>query len=190
MKASERKIKQEMPFETMPSYLRQLANALEKQTDGLPAELTDLPEPIVKLEVRGKARDNGWEIKIKIKAESPKGPEPEDTSTHEARRTAPVAEPDVNYKSLKKKMKASFRDIGESLAAQKLPEPDIIDAFLSDSELMMAFTGEKYGESHYPAYRDACHRLAEAFEAKRWEAFKAAYADIDQVKKDCHAAFK
>ena len=190
MKASERKIKQEMPFETMPSYLRQLANALEKQTDGLPAELTDLPEPIVKLEVRGKARNNGWEIKIKIKAEASENSEPERSSAHGEEEAAPAVKPDVKYNALKKRMKSSFRDIGESLAAQKLPEPEIIDAFLSDSEVMTAFAGEKYGESYYPAYREACRRLAEAFEAKRWEAFKAAYADIDQLKKDCHAAFK
>jgi XXXCH domain-containing protein len=190
MKASERKIKQEMPFENLPSYLRQLAHALEKQTDGLPAELADLPEPIVKLEVRGKARDNGWEIKIKIKAEPPENPEAECSGAHGEENAAPAAQPEVNYKSLKKRLKSSFRDIGESLAAQKLPEPAIMNAFLSDSGLMMSFPGEKYGESCYSAYREACRRLAEAFEAKRWEAFKAACADIDQLKKDCHAAFK
>jgi len=190
LKAWERKIKQRMPFDHLPAYLRQLADALEKQTDGLPAELRGLPAPIAKLDVQGKARENGWEMKIKIKAESTEDSEAGKGRAHAEREAAPSPQTDVSYKSLKKRMKSSFRSIGASLAAQKLPEPDLIDAFLSDSERMLAFSGEKYGEPCFPAYRDACRRLAEAFEARRREAFQAAYTDIGRLKKACHAEFK
>jgi len=190
MKTWERKIKREMPFDHIPSHLRQLADVLENQTAGLLPELADVPESIVKLEVQGKARDNDWEVKIKIKAESPEDPKSKCGNAHGAEVAAPAAKPDVQYKPLKNRMKSSFRGIGESLAAQKLPDPDLIDAFLSDSELMMTFPGEKYGESSYPAFREACRRMAEAFEAKRWEAFKTAYTEIDALKKGCHAELR
>jgi len=186
----ERKIKQKMPFGRIPVYLRQLADALEKRTDDLPAELSDIPAPIVKMEFKAKPLDNGWGVKITIRAESPKDLETESGPLQVERDAPPPAKHDVNYTSLKKRMKSSFRSIGESLAAQKLPEPDIIDAFLEDSERMLAFPGEKYGAPCYPAYRDACRRLAEAFDANNREAFKAAYTGIGRLKKDCHAELK
>ena len=102
---------------------------------------------------------------------------------------APV-KPTSKYKPLKKRMKSSFKEIGESLAAQKLPEPDILDGFLADSERMMAFAGKKYGEADYPAYRQACRQFAEAYEARDWAAFKDGYTRLEQLKKDCHKAYK
>jgi XXXCH domain-containing protein len=105
-------------------------------------------------------------------------------------KATPGIESRVRYSSLKKKMKSSFNDIGVSLGNQKLPEPEVINAFLFDSELMMTFQGDKYGASCYPAYQQACQRLAAAFESKSWEAFKSAYAELDQLKTDCHKAYK
>lgn len=190
MKASERKIKRKMPSENMPSYLRQLADSLEKRTRSLPAEFTDLPGPITKLKIKGKARNNNWAIKIHIEAESPLDREKERAGAHEEKKAATAKKPYAPFKLLKNRMKSSFKEIGESLEAQKLPEPDVIRAFLSDSELMTAFPGEKYGEPYYPAYREACRRMAEAFEAKNREALNSAYAELDQLKKDCHKQLK
>ena len=190
MKASERKIKQGMPFEEIPAYLRRLADALEKKDNNLPNELTDLPEPIGKLELKGKAGDRGWTLKIKIKADHPVEAFTPEAGADE---TAPASEstsPKIKYKQLKKRMKSSFKDIGESLDLQKFPEPDLVNGFLADSELMMAFAGHKYGEPDYPAYRQACRQVAEAYEARNWTAFKDGYARLDQLKADCHKAYK
>lgn len=192
MKASEKKIKQAMPFEDVPAYLRLLADAVEKNSDNLPAELADLPEPIAKLEMKGKVRNGTWELKIKIKAEtapSPELPLANDLETRPASES-PRTKPGIKYKSLKKRMKSSFKNIAEALKAQKLPESDIMDTFLADSELMTTFAGAKYGEAHYQDYRDACRRLADAYATKNWEAFKAGYAALDQLKKDCHSSYK
>jgi len=190
MKTSERKIKRKMPFENMPSYLRQLADSLEKRTRGLPAEFTDLPEPITELKIKGRARSNSWAIKIHIKAESPIDRKKERAGGHEEKKAATPNQPNVPFKLLKNRMKSSFKEIGESLSARKLPEPDVIHAFLSDSEWMTAFPGGKYGEQSYPAYLGACRRLAAAFEAKSLEALISAYAELDQLKKDCHRQLK
>lgn len=190
MKASERKIKQEMPFEELPSYLRQLADALGKKADNLPQELVDLPEPIAKLEIKGRARERAWELKIKIKAPIVPNPAPEKPEEDVRPEADDSAKSKVNYKQLKKRMKASFSGLGESLAANKLPAPEMLDTFLADSDLLTAFAGEKYGESHYPAYQRACRRLAEAFEARSWEGFKNAYTALEQLMRDCHNKFK
>ncbi len=190
MKGSERKFKQDMTFEEIPACLRRLADALEKKDNNLPPELADLPEPIGKLELKGKAGDSGWTLKIKIKADSLAEP-----PTHRAGEVEPPpgeapVKPTNKYKPLKKRMKSSFKEIGESLAAQKLPEPEILNGFLADSELMMAFAGKKYGEADYPAYRQACRQFAEAYEARDWAAFKDGYTRLEQLKKDCHKAYK
>ena len=192
MKASERKIKQKMPFEDVPAYLRRLADAVERKTENLPSELVDLPDPIAKLEIRGKSRNGTWELKIKIKAESPPALAATETSPGGVTEAAApsVAKPDVKYKSLKKRIKTTFRKIGESIAAHKLPEPEVIHTFMADSELMTSFAGAKYGEADYPAYQEACRRLAEAYQAQKWDAFKAGYAALNQLKKDCHSAYK
>ncbi len=190
MKASERKIKQGMPFEDIPAYLRRLADALEKKVDNLPTELTDLPEPIGKLELKGKAREGSWDVKIKIKAEPPPELAPDENDAIATVEDATEGKPQIKYKSLKKRMKASFKDIGDALEAQKLPEPVVLNAFLTESDIMMAFPGKKYGAPDYPAYRDACRQLADAYEDRNYAAFKDIYARLAQMKKDCHKAYK
>ena len=190
MKASERKIKQAMAFEEIPACLRRLADALEKKDHNLPPELSDLPEPIGKLELKGKAGDGGWTLKIKIKADAPADPLALEVGEDETAPASISAKPAIKYKSLKKRMKSSFKAIGESLDQQKLPTPEIIHGFLEDSELMMAFAGKNYGEADYPAYRQACRQLVEAYEARDWTAFKAGYARLDQLKADCHKTYK
>ncbi len=190
MKASERKFKQDVPFEEIPACLRRLADALEKKDNNLPPELSDLPEPIGRLELKGKAAGGGWTLKIKIKADPPAEPTaPEAGADEPSSGPAPV-KPPIKYKPLKKRMKSSFKEIGEALEQQKLPEPEILNGFLSDSERMMAFAGKKYGEPDYPAYREACRQLADAYEARNWTAFKDGYARLEQLKKDCHKAYK
>ena len=190
MKSPERKIKQEMPFEEIPVYLRRLADALEKKTEALPEELKDLPEPVAKLEIKGKAYGADWVVKIKIKAKASPDPEMETAATVETVPAHQTAKPTIKYKDLKKRMKTSFEAIGESLTAQRMPESDVFNSFLADSDLMMAFTGEKYGEAFYSDYQKACHRLAEAYVAKGWEGFKSAYAELEQLKKKCHKEYK
>jgi XXXCH domain-containing protein len=190
MKGSERKFKQDMPFEEIPACLRRLADALEKKDNHLPPEWSNLPEPIGKLELKGKAGDSGWTLKIKIKADPPAEIIAPETGTDQAPSASASAKPQIKYKQLKKRMKSSFKQIRESLDAQKLPDPEVLNGFLTDSERMMAFAGQKYGEPDYPAYRQACRQLAEAYEAQNWTAFKNGYARLDQLKADCHKAYK
>ena len=192
MKDSERKIKETMPLEALPEYLRHLADALEMKKDHLPKALSELPMPLSKMVMEGKVTDGAWKLKLKIKGAP--APAPQDDAMTEfeptkARETA-SGQPEVKYKTLKKKMKASFKAIGEAIDDRRFPDTDSINSFLADSELMVGFAGAKYGDVCYPDYSEACYRLAEAFAAKNWEAFKAGYMHLDQLKQDCHNAYK
>jgi XXXCH domain-containing protein len=188
MKTSEHKIKHQLPFAELPAYLRQLAGALENETDNIPEELKNLPEPMAKFEIKGRARNALWELKIKIKAEP--APEPAEPTDEAAAETAAPAKAKGKYKPLKKKMKSTFKNMGESLEVQKLPEPELMSAFLADSDRMLSFKGKKYGETHYPAYREACRLLAKAYEAKSLMGCISAYDSLNQLMKDCHKEYK
>jgi XXXCH domain-containing protein len=192
MKELERKIKETMPLEDLPGYLRHLADALERKNEMLPGALSELPIPLKKLVMEGKAKDGDWKLKIKLKGEPPPAPQAEAVADKQpAEAGEPSADPpDIKYKTLKKRMKTSFKSIGEAIADRRFPEPATLDTFLSDSELMVGFAGARYGDVHYPEYREACRRLAEAFASKNWDAFQAGYTHLDRLKKDCHKAFK
>jgi XXXCH domain-containing protein len=192
MKDSERKIRKNIPSRELPTQLRHLADALDGRTGELPSEWSDLPFPIAKLEVKGRAHGDNWALKIKIKAESASSPEPLPAENAKAVHTTPppAAKNDLDYKQLKKKMKVAFKEIETSLAANKQPAQEALEAFLRASDLMMAFSGAAYGDAHYPAFRNACQTLRAAYEIPDMAALKAAYATLAQMKKDCHQACK
>ena len=191
MKSHERKIKQAMPYEDVPAFLRQLADAIEKKADPLPEELADLPEPLAKLTIKGKPREDGWEMKVRMKAEAPPAPSLDDAAGPPAdQRSGAAGQPELSYKDLKKRMKASFKAIGESIENQRLPENGVVSRYMADSQYMTTFSGAKYGEGDYPAYRQACRELARAWEARDLEGLQTSYAALDQLKKDCHKLYK
>ena len=188
MKNSERKIKKNISFGKLPTQLRHLADALEGHTGELPSEWNDLPDPIAKLEVKGRAHGDNWALKIKIKAESASDPQPlpAENATAAHVTTQPAGKNNLDYKQLKKKMKVAFKEIEASLAANKQPAQEALEAFLRASDLMMGFSGAAYGEAHYPAYRNACQALRAAYEISDMAALKTAYDTLAQLKKDCH----
>ncbi len=192
MKTSERKIKKNIPFEALPAQLRQLADALDGRAGELSTEWADLPSPIAKLEVKGKAQGDEWTLKIKIKAEPIASLEtlPAEVAAASHPTPSPAGQSDLDYKHLKKQMKVAFKEIGASLAAKKRPKQDALETFLSASDLMMTFTGVAYGEDHYPAYRKACQALRTAYEIENMAALKAAYETLAQLKKESHQACK
>lgn len=192
MKEGERKIKKKIAFAEIPAQLRQLADAIEGRASDLSSEWLDLPESITKLEVKGKARDSAWKLKVKIKAEPIANYEAQQTVRPKNTTTipSPAAGSDEGYKQIKKRMKTTFKSIGESLAAEKLPGEAIVEAFVAASHQMMTFTAAAYGEAHYPEFRKACLTLHTACESHNLEALKTAYATLIRLKKDCHNSFK
>lgn len=191
MKTPEHKIKKTMPFDAVPAFLRRLADAIEGRSDLIPQEWSDLAAPLSKLTVKGKRRSDGWEMKVKLKAGLSSESSADDSVIPKTDRVDVTSEPiERPYKHLKKRMKSSFKSIGEAIEHQQLPDADTLHAFLADSDQMTAFAGGKYGQEYYPAYLEACRNLAQAFAARDIEALAAAYGSLDQLKKDCHKQYK
>lgn len=68
-----------------------------------------------------------------------------------------------SYKSLKKRMRTSFKALRQAVQAGVMPPPHAAASFLSDSLLMVEYPG--YGDEHYAAYRTATEALRTALEA-------------------------
>ena len=113
-------------------------------------------------------------------AEAPAGGESADTPA-EAVETS--GQP--RYKSLKKRMKSSFKLIVMSLRAGQIPTPDAVASFIADSRVMIRFPGK--GDAFYPAYDAEVDRFAAAAAAGDVAAMTASAAALDRMKKECHS---
>jgi XXXCH domain-containing protein len=192
MKDREIKIERVLPSESVPGYLRHLADALEKKTANLPAELANLSGTVTRLKLKGQRREGVWEFKLKVRtlttetADPREGLRPERTENNGASNV----KPDIPYTELKKGMKTAFKAIGASLGARQLPDADVLNGFLADAEMMMTYAGARYGQSHYPDFREACRRLSEAYATQDIDAVRSSYTALSRLKNACHKAFK
>lgn len=92
------------------------------------------------------------------------------------------------YKNLKKRMKATFKELIIAAKGQTLPTQEVISSFIADSRLMTQYRGK--GEPHYATYEQAVLELEEAFAAKDARAYAAAVERLNDLKTACHAEFK
>ena len=91
------------------------------------------------------------------------------------------------YKSLKKRMKASFRMILKMIHEGQVPPGEAVRSFLDDSALMVTYPG--YGDEYYDEYTRTCAAFRAAFEAGDMEAMHAAIDAIAHEKSRCHAKY-
>jgi XXXCH domain-containing protein len=191
MSASEKKFKRTLPRREATAFLRAMADVLEGKCDHLPHMLADIPLPVTKLEIKGKARENGWVFKAKLKSEAPfEGGTVRRSGQQDSPSTLSASGLPAGYKSLKRSVKTSFNAIGNAIKNQTRPAPGVMSAFLAGAEEMLTFRGNAYGEPHYASFRQACRELGEAYEADNWEALRSRYAALVQMKKDCHKIYK
>jgi XXXCH domain-containing protein len=91
----------------------------------------------------------------------------------------------IRYKSLKKRMKQSFRALVAALRDRQAPDPAVLAAFVADSRLMVTYSGK--GDAFYPAYDAEVDRLEAAAAAADLDAMTASVAALDRMKKECHS---
>jgi len=92
------------------------------------------------------------------------------------------------YKALKERMKADFRQIRRSAGKRAPLDMELISAFCSDARLMTEYPGK--GDEYYPEFLERVQIMAAAAERGDRAALEDAVAVVRRLKKECHKRFK
>jgi len=93
-----------------------------------------------------------------------------------------------SYKSIKKRLKTSFKFLQHSLGNLMLPPAEIVEAFLQDSLAMCSHPSR--GDHDYGPHLKFCNELKTAFDQKDRGALEMILKELESSKKTCHAAAK
>jgi len=93
-----------------------------------------------------------------------------------------------SYKSIKKRMKTSFKFLQHSVHALTLPPAEIVEAFLKDSLAMCAHPDR--GPADYSQYLDILNTFKAAYDNGDRAALANAMEALTASKKSCHAVAK
>ena len=92
------------------------------------------------------------------------------------------------YKQLKQRMKADFKQIRKAVKKGRAPDTELVRSFCSDAQLMTTYP-EK-GNEYYPDFQDRVKNLEEAAEQRDWAKLADVVAEVRRVEKECHKRFK
>ena len=95
---------------------------------------------------------------------------------------------DQKYRPLKKMMKKTGRIIAGSVADKQLPSALVMDDFIAQAKVMVAYPG--FGDEHYVAFTAACDALYKAYKKKDRTLFGECFASVVSLKKECHRRYK
>jgi len=93
-----------------------------------------------------------------------------------------------SYKTIKKRMKTSFKFMQHSIDALILPPAEVVDAFLKDSLAMCAHPDR--GDADYSQYLEILNNFKTAFDNKDRTALAQTLDALNLSKKACHAVAK
>ncbi len=180
MKGEDGKFEAVMTVPEAADWFRQLADRMAGRPVDRPGTgLDDLdPAAVKKLKISLEPRENGYLLRMKAKG----GP------GRRSKRPSPESPGRPDYKALKKRMKGSFKRIGEALAEGRLPDRDTMESFAGDSALMITYPDN--GDEFYDRYKTACARFLAAFEAGDPAGSLTRYNQIKAIKSDCHDRYK
>lgn len=94
----------------------------------------------------------------------------------------------LKYRPLKKKLSATFKRVKKHIAADELPPPATIAAFLHEAREMVSFPG--FGDDYYHEFSKACTALETAFQENDFATFKELTQKISSLKNTCHSRYK
>ena len=92
------------------------------------------------------------------------------------------------YKSLKKRLGKSFKNMKKSLLTASPPVAGDLSLFLEDSAAMLDYPG--YGDEYYAAYAHACNAFKKAVAGGDMEEMLSAFNKIGALKSACHERYK
>lgn len=172
------KIEKYIDEDQLPSFLRELADAIEQGGNEEYACADDFKKfKVTAINEFGKVT-----VRAKFKAAAECGPPPELLADIES------DEPSLpRYKDLKKRMQSSFKLITGMIHDNTLPTPAAMKSFLTDSETMVMYPG--YGDEYYAEYTSTCDELKAAFQAEDLPKMKEAVIELAKQKGRCHAKY-
>jgi len=202
--SGECKIERRMPKEGLPGFFRDLADALEN--GGGEGEFEKL-DGFVKLKVSLKEEFGGFSVKLKVKGpkqcvapgyaasalqdaevEGPDlhgSPDSPDSPGAQDAQAGPEGLP--RYKSLKKRMKNSFKLILRMLHEGQTPPAEAVASFLADAEVMCAYPGK--GDPFYPEFLQVCREFSDAYDSCDLPRMGAMAEELAHQKARCHAIY-
>ena len=165
----------------LPSFFRELADALEHGGKDEFACVNDFN----KMKIR--AESGYGQIHLKAKFKSAEACEADAPARQEhAGDDSPVPSK-PKYKTVKKRMKNSFKMIFTMIHDGQVPPREAVDSFLADSERMVGYPG--YGDEYYEEYSQACRAFRKAYETGEPGAMTRAVDLLATLKGRCHAKY-
>lgn len=177
----EHKIKKTLSRDELSRYLHTLADAIQNKDVGYDPPLALLQSTFNKLEFKCKRETERFDIKLKLKTDAKETRPMEDAGTASATSSE-------GYKTLKKRMQATFKEVGRAVRENRVPSQQVVQTFLQDVTAMIGFPDR--GEPHYEAFEALCQSLAEACRQNRIEDIRQTFEALNKMKKDCHARYK
>ena len=92
------------------------------------------------------------------------------------------------YKQLKERMKADFKQIRKAVKKGRPLDAALVRTFCSDARLMTTYPGK--GDEYYAAFREQVESLAEAAEQGDRDMLLEAVTTLRRIEKACHNRFK
>jgi XXXCH domain-containing protein len=184
MKINGKKKKVLFDLTALSDFLRKLADAAEGRPLAEDDRFFDILPYFEKLSLKVKRKADGFYLKASVALPGNEPPE-----CLPLRVGAPRAQVShTQYKDLKNRLKARFRQIGERLTRGQMPAADAVSSFLGDSELMIGVPGK--GEEYYGAYKSACSQFAAAFAQSDLQALQSAYDALKRLRNQAHRKYK
>ena len=120
----EHKIKKRLSRQELGYFLHTVANAVQRSGEIQDAELALLQTDFAKLELKCRPEADGITIKLEFKTDARR-----ETLQEGLRESLP--DPSGDYKALKKRMQATFKRLGVTIANNRIPD-EPVDPYLSN----------------------------------------------------------
>jgi XXXCH domain-containing protein len=92
------------------------------------------------------------------------------------------------YKQLKARMKADFKQIRKAVRKHRPLDMELVRAFFSDARLMTTYPGK--GDEYCTVFLERVESLAAAAKRGDWAMLQDTVAAVQEMKKQCHKRFK
>ncbi len=168
-------------------FLRQLASGIEKGSLDF-NETRVLWDEVNKIKITFKNQGNQVVVKTKLKSDPPANTEIDLEYSPEPDKTEPGKTPSGSYKSLKKRMKKTFKNILAYLHKDVMPDSEIFESFVLDCRAMTGYSG--YGDEYYADFLKEIQSMEQAFSKQDMPLTKESAARINHFMKDCHDRYK